>query len=108
MMRCCFEADPNSEITQIALWHAYQARFTEYVAMGRQLLPAADFIKNVSVAFKNAAAMVVPSQTGQPQKFIIKGIRPRVTPMSTRNQVYLACKWNNILPNGTLRPCNAF
>ncbi|KAG0640768.1 hypothetical protein HOY80DRAFT_1008821 [Tuber brumale] len=91
-MRCCFEEDSNADITQIALWQAYQARFTEYVAAGRPLLPAAEFIKNVSVAFNNASAMVLPIPGGG-QKFIIKGIKPRETPMSIKGQVYLACKW---------------
>ncbi|CUS13026.1 unnamed protein product [Tuber aestivum] len=91
-MRCCFEEDPGADITQIALWQAYQARFTEYVAAGRPLLPAAEFIKNVSVAFNNASAMVLPIPGGG-QKFIIKGIKARETPMSVKGQVYLACKW---------------
>lgn len=91
-MRCCFEEDPHADITQIALWQAYQARFNEYVASGRPLLPAAEFIKNVSVAFNNASAMVLPISGGG-QKFIIKGIKPRDTPMSVKGQVYLACRW---------------
>ncbi|RPB04240.1 hypothetical protein L873DRAFT_1825813 [Choiromyces venosus 120613-1] len=84
--------DSTADITQIALWQAYQARFTEYVATSRPLLPAAEFIKNVSVAFNNASEMVL-SIPGGSQKFIIKGIKPRETPMSVKGQVYLACKW---------------
>ncbi|PWW72381.1 hypothetical protein C7212DRAFT_360184 [Tuber magnatum] len=84
--------DSTADITQIALWQAYQARFIEYVATSRPLLPAAEFIKNVSVAFNNASAMVL-SIPGGSQKFIIKGIKPRETPMSVKGQVYLACKW---------------
>ncbi|RPA96653.1 hypothetical protein L873DRAFT_1206269 [Choiromyces venosus 120613-1] len=102
-MRCCFEEDPSADITQIALWQAYQARFTEYVAAGRPLLPAAEFIKNVSVAFNSASAMVLPIPGGG-QKFIIKGIKPRETPMSIKGQVYLSCKWitgTNNTTNGT-------
>ncbi|KAL7275639.1 hypothetical protein RUND412_001399 [Rhizina undulata] len=90
-MRCCFEEDQNADITQIALWQAYQNRFNEYVAQGRPLLPAAEFIKNVSVAFSNASAMVLSMPPGQ--KFIIKGIKARETPMSIKGHVYLACKW---------------
>lgn len=100
-MRCCFENDPESDITQIALWQAYQARFNEYVSTGLPLLPAAEFIKNVSVAFSSASAMVLPSNQGQ--KFIIKGIRPRETPMSLKGVVYLACKWYNTPGDATSR-----
>ncbi|KAI5778408.1 hypothetical protein EDC01DRAFT_634801 [Geopyxis carbonaria] len=90
-MRCCFEEDPDADITQIALWQAYQARFNEFVTTGLPLLPAAEFIKNVSVAFTTASAMVLP--TSQGQKFIIKGIRARETPMNTKGHIYLACRW---------------
>lgn len=92
-MRCCFEEDPDAEITQIALWQAYQTRFTEFTThgAGRALLPAADFIKNVSVAFGKASAMVI-SQQGQ-SKFIIKGIRSRESPMAVDGTVYIPCRW---------------
>lgn len=91
-MRCCFEEDPDADITQIALWQAYQARFTEFVLKGRPLLAAADFIKNVSVAFVHASAMVIPVPPNT-QKFIIKGIKPRLTPLSLKGIEYLDCKW---------------
>jgi chromatin structure-remodeling complex subunit RSC9 len=107
-MRCCFEEDPQADITQIALWQAYQARFTEYVAQGRPLLPAAEFIKNVSVAFNNASAMVLPLPNGG-QKFIIKGIKPRETPMSVKGQIYLGCKWlvSSTDPNIPVTKCQS-
>jgi len=108
-MRCSFEPDPNAEITQIALWQAYQQRFSEFVALGRQLLPAADFIKNVSIAFKGAVAMVVPaSQPGQAQKFIIKGIKPRAAPQSLKGETYLACHWYPMSTDGKRRQCDKF
>jgi chromatin structure-remodeling complex subunit RSC9 len=91
-MRCCFEEDPNADITQIQLWQAYQQRFSEYVQRGLPLLPAADFIKHVSIAFKNAGAKVVEVGPGQ-TRFIIRGIRPRESPLSPRGLVYLPCKW---------------
>ncbi|KAA8909643.1 hypothetical protein FN846DRAFT_596755 [Sphaerosporella brunnea] len=100
-MRCCFEEDPDADITQIALWQAYQARFNEFTSRGFPLLPAAEFIKNVSVAFQNASAMVIPSPQGQ--KFIIKGIRARETPMSVNGRVYLSCKWFNTPGNAVSR-----
>lgn len=108
-MRCSFEPDANAEITQIALWQAYQQRFSEFVALGRHLLPAADFIKNVSIAFKGAVAMVVPApQPGQAQKFIIKGIKPRAAPQSLKGETYLACHWHPIGADGKRRQCDKF
>lgn len=90
-MRTCFTPDSECDITQIALWQSYQARFTPYVNI-RPLLAAADFIKNVSVAFSTASAMVIPVPPNS-QKFIIKGIKPRLTPLSPKGVEYLACQW---------------
>lgn len=90
-MRTCFTPDSDCDITQIALWQSYQARFTPYVNI-RPLLAAADFIKNVSVAFSEASAMVLSMPPGT-QKFIIKGIKPRLTPLSPSGVDYLACQW---------------
>lgn len=104
-LRCCYEPytqvtnpDDNTkdvaagEVTQISLWKAYENQF-EAIWKDRlnpswpNLLPAVDFIKNVSSAFPNSEAMVVnlpqtdPSQ--QPRKkFIIKGIQPRQFPVT--------------------------
>ncbi|KAI4137759.1 MAG: hypothetical protein L6R39_007113 [Caloplaca ligustica] len=93
-LKCVFEEHEDSEITQIALWQAYQSRFTPYsngvTANAPGLLPAAEFIKNVSIIFETATAQVVPGQTS---KFIIKGIRPRHTPVNTRQHTYLRCLW---------------
>ncbi|KAL8754730.1 MAG: hypothetical protein Q9184_005023 [Pyrenodesmia sp. 2 TL-2023] len=105
-LKCVFEEHKDSEITQIALWQAYQARFTPYSNAGNPnapgLLPAAEFIKNVSVIFVNANAQVV---NGQTSKFIIKGIRARQTPINTRLQPYFRCLWQ--APNSS-KSCNAF
>ncbi|KAK7206125.1 hypothetical protein BZA70DRAFT_255873 [Myxozyma melibiosi] len=92
-MRVCFEEDPDGDVTQIALWKAYESRFEEFVAQGKKLLPAADFIKNVTMAFRNAAAMVVTLPGGQ-QKFIIKGIRPREVPLSLKGELFISCQWD--------------
>lgn len=89
-LRAVFEEDPDSHITQIALWQAYQYRFGEHVSPQVGLLPAAEFIKNVSTIFAGANAQVV---TGTTQKFIIKGIRPRHNPMDTKGRVYSRCLW---------------
>lgn len=104
-LRCCYEPftqvtktgseskDTNSgEVTQISLWKAYENQF-EAIWKDRlnpswpNLLPAVDFIKNVSSAFPNSEAMVVNMPVTdllQPprKRFIIKGIQPRQFPVS--------------------------
>ncbi|TGZ84934.1 hypothetical protein EX30DRAFT_392334 [Ascodesmis nigricans] len=99
-MRCTFTDSPEHDITQIALWQAYQSRFNDF-APQHPLLPAAEFIKNVSVAFASASAMVIPAnpQTGTQPKFIIKGIRPREVPVDTRGKEYVRCRWDTCLSN---------
>ena len=100
-LKAVFEEDAESDITQIALWQAYQARFTEYTSPTNQLLPAAEFIKNVSTIFAGANAQVV---NGVNHKFIIKGIRPRHAPMDPKGRVYNRCLWK--APGS--RPCGDF
>lgn len=104
-LRCCYEPytqvlkpgddakeSPAGEVTQISLWKAYENQF-EAIWKERlnpswpNLLPAVDFIKNVSLAFPNSEAMVVNMPLAnlmQPprKKFIIKGIQPRQFPVS--------------------------
>lgn len=92
-LRCCFAEDPDCEITQIALWQAYQIRFGGTSGA----LAAADFIKNVSATFTTAQAQVVPSTGANGQattKFIIKGIRPLETPLTFDGWPYLFCRWS--------------
>lgn len=104
-LRCCYEpylhsnqatTNPENndaipgEVTQISLWKAYEKQFQEIWEpstaqqashLYKPLLPAVDFIKNVTHAFPNSEAMVVNLDSagdGQPKKkFIIKGIQPR-------------------------------
>lgn len=77
-MRCSYRAVEESEVTQISLWKAYEKQFeVEAVQNKKKLLPAVDFIKNVSNAFPNSSAMVINLPNGQ-RKFIIKGIEPRL------------------------------
>lgn len=105
-LRCCYESfnAPSSqteadstdgvpgEVTQISLWKAYENQF-EAIWKDRlnpswpNLLPAVDFIKNVSSAFPNSEAMVVTVPSTDPaqpvkKKFIIKGIQPRQYPVN--------------------------
>lgn len=75
-IRTAYEGHSDGEVTQISLWKAYEAQFEAHARQGRKLLPAVDFIKNVTTAFRDSAAMVVNLPDGQ-RKFIIKGIRPR-------------------------------
>ena len=88
-LKAVFEEDAESEVTQIALWQAYQARFSQY-APEKPLLQAADFIKNVSIVFTKANAQIV---AGANNKFIIKGIRPRRVPADMSGRPYGRCLW---------------
>ena len=89
-LRACFEEDAESDITQIALWQAYQSRFSQFSTPQRGLLPAAEFIKTVSNTFTGANAQVI---NGPIAKFIIKGIRPRHLPMDLKGRLYARCLW---------------
>ena len=106
-LRSVFEEKSDGEITQIALWQAYQSLFTEHATAQEPLLPAADFIKNVSTIFTNANAQIVQ---GPPQKFVIKGIRPRHGPLDMHGRTYMRCLWRK--PNSTTSakedPCGHF
>jgi chromatin structure-remodeling complex subunit RSC9 len=95
-LKTCFEEDPAGEITQIQLWSAYNAAFQEAMAANpsafKALMPAKDFITNVSTTFGGASAQVL-TVGGQP-KYTIRGIRPRSVPVdpSTKKQ-YMRCCW---------------
>lgn len=91
-LRCCFVEDSECEITQIALWQAYQSRFGDPRTPGGGVLPAAEFIKNVSTTFTNAQAQVI-NGPGATTKFIIKGIRPLETAYTFQGFPYLYCRW---------------
>lgn len=103
-LKTCFEEDPTGEITQIQLWSAYNAAFQEAMAANpaafKALMPAKDFITNVSTTFGGASAQVL-TVGGQP-KYTIRGIRPRSVPVdpSTKKQ-YMRCCWlASDTPNG--------
>lgn len=89
-LKAVFEEDAESDVTQIALWQAYQARFSQFATPKTPLLQAADFIKNVSAVFTKANAQIV---AGANNKFIIKGIRPRRVPANIAGRAYLRCMW---------------
>lgn len=87
-IRASYARSPGGEVTQISLWKAYEAQFEAHArasasasgggvpGAGVRLLPAVDFIKNVTAAFEESAAMVV-NLGGNQKRFIIRGIVPR-------------------------------
>lgn len=80
-MRCCYEPVQTGEVTQISLWKAYEAEFSARSDETKKLLPAVDFIKNVSNSFPHSSAKVLNQSDGT-KKFVIKGIQPRQFPVS--------------------------
>ncbi|TKA83040.1 hypothetical protein B0A55_00852 [Friedmanniomyces simplex] len=71
-LRMCFVSSSTSDMTQISLWHAYQATFGPYNTVHRNHLVAGEFIKNVSTTFAGATAQVAGGN-----KYVIRGIRAR-------------------------------
>ncbi|CAO2655825.1 Nn.00g046280.m01.CDS01 [Neocucurbitaria sp. VM-36] len=96
-LKTCFEDDATGEITQIQLWSAYNAAFQESMASNpaafKALMPAKDFITNVSTTFGGASAQVL-TVGGQP-KYTIRGIRPRTVPVDpSTKKSYMRCCWH--------------
>ncbi|EAQ85183.1 hypothetical protein CHGG_09197 [Chaetomium globosum CBS 148.51] len=93
-LRCFFEEDPEAQITQIAIWQAYNASFLESIKrMGRTMINAPEFIRHISTVYSNAGAQVIREANGESQKFIMRGIRPRVFPVTTDGRGYFQCQW---------------
>jgi len=90
----CFQDDPSAEMTQIDLWKSYQGTFLPFAATHPHLI-AGDFIKNVSNTFTGASAQVA----GQ-NKYVIRGIKPRLTPVDYRGRELVRCQWR-LESNGT-------
>lgn len=89
-MRSSYRAVQDGEVTQISLWKAYEKQFEKETSQNKKkLLPAVDFIKNVSNAFPNSSAMVINLPNGQ-RKFIIKGIEPRLKSVNSATGEYEA------------------
>lgn len=104
-LQCCFEESREDDITQIAIWQAYQSRFSQ-----NNPIPAADFIKNVSSTFSTAQAQVIGGVGGSQPRFIIKGIRPRRILVDTNGQHYFRCFWEteSTAENPQRHMCNAW
>lgn len=98
-VKCFFEEDKDSFVTQIAAWQAYQTAFKAALqAIGQPLITPADFIRNSCSVYKGSKAEVWHG-SGNPgevqQKFIIHGIRCRARPVGIDGQVFLRCLWDS-------------
>ena len=69
-LRCCFEADPSSEVTQRALWHAFRSTFSSFETPQAKLDPKA-LINSACATFPGARSQVVGSKP-----YVVAGIRP--------------------------------
>ena len=97
-LRTCFEEDPNGEITQLALWSAYNEAFAQ-AKLTRPLMQAKDFITNVSNTFTSAQAQVVYTDPDPSKpKYTIRGVKPRSIPVDLRGRPYLKCLWRTPAP----------
>ncbi|KAF2670386.1 hypothetical protein BT63DRAFT_400621 [Microthyrium microscopicum] len=92
-LRTCFVEDPNGEITQLALWSAYNEAFSN-APSDNVLMVAKDFITNVTNVFPKAVARVVPhEQDRNRSKYTMKGISPRAVPIDLRERALARCRW---------------
>ncbi|KAK4154779.1 hypothetical protein C8A00DRAFT_42520 [Chaetomidium leptoderma] len=95
-LQCFFEEDPDSQITQIAIWQAYNASFLDSLKrMHRPMINAPEFIRHISHVHIHSGAQVIrdgPNGEGQ-QKFIMRGIRPRAFPINIDGRGYFECQW---------------
>ncbi|KAK0617386.1 hypothetical protein B0T14DRAFT_435538 [Immersiella caudata] len=97
-LKCFFEEDPESNVTQIAVWQAYNNAFLEPLKKkGRNMINAAEFIRNISTVYQAAGAQIVREVTpqGEQQRFIIRGIRARQYPTSPEGRSYFQCLWKS-------------
>ncbi|KAI0095090.1 hypothetical protein BDY19DRAFT_916245 [Irpex rosettiformis] len=86
-MKLMFDADEGGELTQVEFWNLYKDVFAVHQERC-YALPASEVIKNVSLVFPSAMAMVLP---GPPQRFVVRGVsRRRDNPTSSPFQ----CRWN--------------
>lgn len=93
-VRCFFEDDNSSFVTQLAAWQAYQAAFVAPLKnIGQSLITPADFIRNSTAVYKDSNAQVLREPGDPQQKFIIHGIRARPRPLSLDGTPYGRCSW---------------
>ncbi|KAG6041264.1 hypothetical protein E4U41_005191 [Claviceps citrina] len=93
-VKCFFEEDGDSFVTQLAAWQAYQSAFVSPLkALGQPMITPADFIRNSTSVYKDSNAQVL-REPGEPQqKFIIHGIRARPCPLNFDGVEYGRCLW---------------
>jgi len=83
-LKAAFEPHPSGEVTQVALWKAYQSQFEPYdAAMKAGQIPpmanASDVIRGSTEAFPEARPAAIDDPTSpNGKRFIIAGIRIRV------------------------------
>lgn len=107
-VRCFFEDDGESFVTQLAAWQAYQNAFVGPLkAIGQALITPADFIRNSTSVYKDSVAQVLRDQDSSQQKFIINGLRPRACPVSFDGSEYARCLWS-INPANRQERCGRF
>jgi len=84
------EEDPDSAITQITLWKAYEDAFE-----GSQypLMEAKEFIQSASKVFEGASAQIID---GPKPKFVIKGVKPRQLAQETKELAVSAPKSSSV------------
>lgn len=95
-VKCFFEEDSDSFVTQLAAWQSYQSAFVGPLkAIGQAMITPADFIRNSTSVYKDSNAQVL-REPGEPQqKFIIHGIRARPRPLNFEGAEYARCLWAN-------------
>ncbi|KAF5002840.1 hypothetical protein FGRMN_94 [Fusarium graminum] len=107
-VRCFFEEDNNSFVTQLAAWQAYQNAFVAPLkTIGQPLITPADFIRNSTSVYKDSNAQVLREPGDPQQKFIIHGIRARPKPLGLDGKEYVRCLWASN-PNNKLEKCGQF
>ncbi|KAK4190948.1 hypothetical protein QBC35DRAFT_44350 [Podospora australis] len=99
-IRCFFEEDPGANITQLAIWQAYNTAFLDPLKRkGRTMINAPEFIRNITSVYEAAGAHIVHEQGpgGQSQqKYLIRGIRARPYPISPEGRGYFQCQWTRM------------
>lgn len=81
-----FQADEESVLTQVEFWNMYKDVFAVHQERFFAL-PASEVIKNVSVVFKSALAMVLPEKL-----YVVRGVsRKKENPDASRYQ----CRWDH-------------
>ncbi|RGP77638.1 hypothetical protein FLONG3_4211 [Fusarium longipes] len=107
-VRCFFEEDNNSYVTQLAAWQAYQTAFVGPLkTIGQPLITPADFIRNSTSVYKDSNAQVLRDPGDPQQKFIIHGIRARPKPLGMDGKEYGRCLWASN-PDNMLEKCGHF